>query len=129
LANSALSNKIIQDVSRKTVIREIPEDIPLQEEIEIENLNLLIFNAFRATTKKNQLEDSQTVCIEFNGKTLPEKVINEKAILSNHTSFQCGCVSNVAVLLDTSVSSVRKTMMELDKVAHNGRVRPIRKLY
>jgi len=52
LANSALSNKIIQDVSRKTVIREIPEDIPLQEEIEIENLNLLIFNAFRATTKK-----------------------------------------------------------------------------
>lgn len=98
MANSAISNKILGEVglvafiprfkfSRKVVIKEIPEDFRLDELkmiIEEENPNIMINDMFRLKRRNRttrMLEESQVVCLEIRGKTLPEKVSILKAVI------------------------------------------------
>lgn len=119
-ANTALSNKLINEVglssfipgfklSRKVVIKDIPEDFSLtelKEAIEEENSNLVISNLFRLKRRNRttrRLEDSQTVCIELRGEVLSEKIFVLRTVnpVTPYVSavricFRCGCIGHIS---------------------------------
>lgn len=120
MANNAISNKMLSDVgliafipkfkvSRKVVIREIPENFlldELKEVIEDENTNLVVLNIFRLKRRDREtrkLKDSQTVCIELRGEVLPEKIYIYKTvnvvipyISSVRFCYKCGLIGHIS---------------------------------
>lgn len=90
-ANSVLINKFLREagliafiprykISRRIVIREIPEDMPLSElktAIEEENSNILVTKMFRLRRRDKstgQYVDSQSLCLEIRRELLPESI-------------------------------------------------------
>lgn len=123
-ANAALSNPLLPGsgfvafiprykLSRKGVIREIPEDFSLEELkniIEEENSNLLITNIFRFKRRNRitkLLENSQSVCLEFRGEKLPDSIhilrtINPVVpyVSSVRLCFKCGRIGDISKLCE-----------------------------
>lgn len=120
MANSALNNKPLQEagisayipkykVSRKVVIKEIPEDmtlVELKQIIEDENSNVLISNMFRLKRRNRltkALVDSEAVCLEIRGEVIPEKISILRAIVevnpyvqSIRLCFKCGRIGHIS---------------------------------
>lgn len=111
LANSALSNKLQMTgivafilkykISRKVVIKEIPEDYPLEklkEAIEMENSRLVVDSLFRLKCHNRitkEIKDSQLVCTELRGEDIFEHMVRVRLC------FQCGRIGHIDKFYDT----------------------------
>lgn len=89
VANSALSNKLLEEAGmvsfiprykmcRKVVIKEIPEDISMDELksiIEEENSNIMISNLFRLRRRNRSMREFEEseACLEIKGESIPDK--------------------------------------------------------
>lgn len=98
LANNTLTNKILKamgfsafipkyKLSRQIILKGIPMDVSLEEvreNIELENSNILVSKLYRLKRRERTsglMVDSQSVCMEIRGETIPKSLILLKCVI------------------------------------------------
>lgn len=123
-ANDAIRNKFLREsgftafiskykISRKGVIHQIPLDIPMEEILLLcneENPKVKIQEAYRLKRKNkktNSWEESETICITFQGEKLPDHItlyrmnIRVQAYIpAVRICFKCGRIGHISKFCD-----------------------------